>query len=204
MGYEYDIFISYRRNEKTKAWIEKHFIPTLNVHIFNELGWNPKFFIDSQLEAGVTWPLALGNALGTSKIIIPLWTKTYLNSVWCTAEISRMMKREVDTGCRTPDRPGGLVFPTIIHDGESLPINLSIIQKYEIQDCYNVNMTVDSAKAELLSDRLEPLGKAIADTLSNLPEYQSTWKTDTAQAFYDQFFVNVNPEQTSAPKFIQS
>ena len=138
MDYEYDIFISYRRDDLTKAWIEKIFIPPLRSHVFYELGFHPRFFIDEQLEVGTTWPLSLGHALGTSKTIIPLWSKTFLNSVWCTCEISHMLEREAKTGFRTPQNPDGLVFPTIIHDGETLPINLSSIQKVEIQDCFNV------------------------------------------------------------------
>src|SRR5206468_1272389 len=113
----HDVFISYRRDDLTRAWIEKHFIPLLSTHVFLELGRHPDFYIDVQLESGTTWPLSLGTALGTSRIIIPLWSKTYLNSIWCSSEISHMLEREIKTGSRTVQKPGGLVFPTVIHDG---------------------------------------------------------------------------------------
>ena len=70
MDYQYDIFISYRRDNLTKAWIEKHFIPILDSHVFYECGKHPVFYIDTLLEAGTTWPIALGNALGTSRTIM--------------------------------------------------------------------------------------------------------------------------------------
>jgi len=203
MDYQYDIFISYRRDDLTKVWIEKLFIPILDSHVFLELGRHPTFYIDIQLESGTTWPIALGNALGTCRTIIPLWSKTYLNSIWCTCEISHMLERERKTGFRTLEKPGGLVFPTIIHDGETMPINLSSIQKVEIQDCFNVKMSPDSPKAEILSDKLQPLGKAIAGALGVAPAWQADWKIESANAFYKQFHISIEAQQTQAPKFTQ-
>jgi hypothetical protein len=202
--YQYDIFISYRRDDQTKAWIAKHFVPLLNHHVFNELGYHPVFYIDDQLESGVSWPFALGHALGTSKVIIPLWSKTYLNSVWCTCEISHMLERESKVGCRTIERPEGLIFPTIIHDGETLPASLSSIQKIEIQECFNVKMSPDSPKAEILADRLKPLGKAIADAILNAPECEADWRIESANAFYNTFYVQQGAQQTVSPKFTNS
>src|ERR1700733_9151758 len=101
MDYTHDIFISYRRDDQTRAWINKHFVPTLEHHVFMELGTKPTFFIDEQIEAGSTWPIALGSALGASKIILLLWSKTYLQSKWCATEISHMLEREARNGYRT-------------------------------------------------------------------------------------------------------
>jgi hypothetical protein len=203
MDYQYDIFISYRRDDLTKVWIEKHFMPLLGSHVYYELGRHPSFYIDEQLEIGTNWPLSLGIALGTSRTIISLWSKTYLNSVWCTCEISHMLEREIRAGFRTIDRPGGLVFPAVIHDGETMPINLSSIQKVEIQDCFNVKMSPDSPKAELLSEKLRPLGKSIADAIGEAPEFQKDWKIDAANAFYKQFFIEIEAAQKQTPKFTQ-
>jgi len=203
MSYLHDIFISYRRDDLTKSWIEKLFVPVLDSHIFYELGSHPKFYIDEYLEAGTTWPLSLGTALGTSKTIISLWSKTYLNSHWCSCEISHMLEREIKTGFRTLQRPGGLVFPTIIHDGETMPVSLSSIQKVEIQDCFNVKMSPDSPKAELLSDKLKPLGRALAEAIGNAPDWQEDWKIDSANAFYQQFYNNAQSQQIQTPKFTQ-
>jgi hypothetical protein len=201
MSYQHDIFISYRRDHLTRTWIEKIFIPPLSSHIFYELGNHPQFYIDELLESGTTWPLSLGSALGTSRTIILLWSKTYLNSIWCSSEISHMLEREIKTGFRTVQKPGGLIFPTIIHDGETMPINLSSIQKVEIQDCFNVKMSPDSPRAELLSEKLKPLGKAIAGAIGNAPDWQADWKIDAANAFYQQFYNSTQAQQTQTPKF---
>jgi len=203
MAYLHDVFISYRRDDLTRSWIEKHFIPLLSSHVFLELGRHPDFYIDVQLESGTTWPLSLGSALGTSRTIIPLWSKTYLNSKWCSCEISHMLEREIKTGFRTLQKPEGLVFPTIIHDGETMPIQLSSIQKVEIQECFNLKMSPDSPKAELLSEKLKPLARAIAGAIENAPDWQTDWKIDAANAFYLQFFNSAPAQQTQTPKFTQ-
>lgn len=201
MAYQYDIFISYRRDELTRKWIETHFVPLLRHHINLELGRNPEIYIDTQLESGTTWPISLGSALGASRLIIPLWTKTFLNSKWCSCEIGHMLEREKKNGFRTIDKPNGLVFPTIIHDGETMPISLATIQKIEIQECYNVRMSVDSPKAEILDDRLRPLGKAIAEAINNAPAWQQDWSIDAVNSFVQQFHIEEESTQSQTPKF---
>jgi hypothetical protein len=201
--YLHDVFISYRRDDLTKEWIEKLFIPVLESHIFYELGRRPVFYIDAQLESGTTWPIALGQALGTSRTMITLWSKTYLNSVWCTCEISHMLEREMRVGLRTLQKPDGLVFPTVIHDGETMPVNLTSIQKFELQDCFNVKMSPDSPKAEVLSEKLKSLGKAIARAIENAPDCQDDWKIEVANTLFNQFYISSQPYQNQAPKFTQ-
>jgi hypothetical protein len=114
-----------------------------------------------------------------------------------------MLEREIKTGYRTIVKPEGLVFPTIIHDGETMPINLSSIQKVEIQDCFNIKMSPDSPKAELLSEKLRPLAKSIAGAIENAPDCQTDWKIDAANAFHLQFYNSMQAQQMQTPKFTQ-
>ncbi len=201
MAYKYDIFISYRRDNLTRKWIETHFVPLLEHHINLELGRKPIIYIDTLLENGTTWPIALGSALGASRTIIPLWTKTFLNSEWCSCEIGHMLEREKKNGYRTIEKPGGLVFPTVIHDGETMPISLTTIQKIEIQECYNVRMSVYSPKAEILDDRLRPLGRDITDAISNAPAWKQDWQIDAVNSFVQQFHIKEESMQSQPPKF---
>lgn len=201
MDYQYDVFISYRRDGLTRKWIETHFVPLLEHHINLELGRMPEIFIDSQLENGTTWPIALGSALGASRTIIPLWTKTFLNSEWCTCEIGHMLEREKKFGYRTIQKPGGLVFPTVIHDGETMPVNLTTIQRIEIQECFNVRMSIDSPKAEVLDDRLRSLGKDIADAIKDAPVWQQDWQIAAVNSFVQQFYIKKHSLQIQPPKF---
>jgi hypothetical protein len=124
MPYKYDIFISYRRDKEVLSWINSHFVPLLKTNVQFELGREPNVFVDDQLESGGVWPLTLAEKIGCSKILIPLWTKTYLFSNWCTLEVSHMLERDNLKGFRSQAIPYSLVLPVIIHDGETLPPEL--------------------------------------------------------------------------------
>lgn len=202
MDYEYDIFISYRRQKETRGWIEDHFIPILKHHINLEIGRDPIFFLDTEIEKGTSWPNRLGQKIGTSRTIIPLWTGTFLNSKWCSCELGHMLERESKHGFRIGNNANGLVFPTIIHDGEEskLPVQLRTIQYVEIQDCYNIRMTKDSPKAELLAEKLEPLAKSIALAIENAPKWKQDWQIEAITEFVETFHLNEDPIQRTLPK----
>nr|WP_314498875.1 TIR domain-containing protein [uncultured Chryseobacterium sp.] len=200
MDYQYDIFISYRRDDLTLKWIETHLVPLLKLHIKMELGREPTIFIDSTLEQGSTWPIELGSALGRSRLIIPLWTKTYLGSVWCTHEISHMIEREKKCGFRTYQKPTGLIFPTIIHDGETLPLYLTTIQKTEIQECFNVRMSIDSPKAEVLDDKLRLMSITIAEAINAAPDWEEDWNLDAVDRLVQELHEQSH-HQNQFPKF---
>jgi len=101
MGYSNDIFISYRRNPETHAWITEHFVPLLALRVELELGRKPSIYVDDQIESGTSWPASLGVALGCSRVLIPLWSGNYLSSAWCVQELSHMLARERETDLRT-------------------------------------------------------------------------------------------------------
>jgi hypothetical protein len=201
MSYKYDIFISYRRDEETRNWLNKHFIPLLKHRLKLELGNEPTIYTDQQLEVGTTWPVALGNEISSSKILIALWTKTYLNSEWCTCEISHMLERETILGYRDAQNLNGLVIPIVVHDGETLPRALAIGQTLEIQDCFNPRMSVDSAKAEKLADSLSAAAVGIANLIKNAPAWQQQWNIVAKNNFYQLYYKNSDPNQINPPKF---
>lgn len=174
MPYEHDIFISYRRNTETLAWIKRHFEPLLKLRVGLELGRDTDVYLDEQLESGTTWPVQLARELAASRILIPLWTKTYFNSIWCTEEMGHMVSREEETGRRSRDNPSGLIIPTIIHDGEQFPPNLSHMQRIEIQRFFNVRMREDSPRAEELDDVINGAAQGIANAISSATPYSAT------------------------------
>jgi hypothetical protein len=201
MSYQYDIFISYRRVGATRKWLENVFFPILNDIVALEIGQDPKIYIDSQIEVGSEWPNSLGEALSKSKVIIPLWSITYMESEWCKCEISHMLEREIKTGLKSQNNNSGLIFPTIIHDGETLPVQLSIIQKIEIQEYYVPFMDKNSSSAEELYRKLVPFGKSVAKSIKNAPQFQSQWSIESRNDFYKLFDKLNSPIQIKPPKF---
>src|ERR1700741_3252154 len=144
MPYKYDIFISYRRHPETLGWIKDHFVPLLELRVGLALGYDPSIFVHEvkqQIPAGATWPPALGEELGSSRILIPLWTKTFFNSKWCSKELSHMLGREKETRAREKkNNQYGLVVPAIIHDGDDFPATLNYIECMDLKSCYNTRM----------------------------------------------------------------
>lgn len=201
MAYVHDIFISYRRNPETLDWLNNHFIPLLSLRLELELNRKPDIYVDTKLEAGASWPLQLGAELGRSKILMALWTGNYLSSKWCTLEISHMLARERETKRRTPKNPKGLVIPAMIHDGEKYPPNLSDVQYFELQKCFNVRMARDSRRAEELDDILSNQAPAIARAINSAPPWRSAWPVTAATKMYKQLFQKAKVSQKTLPRF---
>ncbi len=200
MGYRHDIFISYRRDSETLAWIQEHFLPLLKHRVGQELGRQPDVYVDTRLESGSTWPVDLARALGGSRILISLWSRNYLSSDWCTAELSLMLERERQTGLRTVDNPYGLIVPAFIHDGQTFPAELSHIQYFEIQYMYNPRMARNSPRAEALDAELAQQAPAIARCIDLAPAWSPAWSQAAAQEFFGRLNRQA-AEQTTLPRF---
>jgi len=201
MSYQYDLFVSYRRNPETRTWIEEHFVPLLELRVGLELDRSVSIFIDDNIETGRSWPLELGNALGRSRALIVLWSGNYLASRWCATELSQMLARERETGARTAGRPHGLVIPAFIHDGDKFPADLGHIQRFEIQKSFNVRMARNSPRAEELDAVLSLHAPAIASAIEHAPEWKASWPTDAGVEFFDQFYQDNEPTQNVVPRF---
>ena len=201
MSYEYDIFLSYKRSADTIRWIEEHFQPLLKHAVDFELGRDTKIFWDSNLPEGGSWPLALGQALGSSRIILPIWTKNYFNSDWCVRELSLMLDRERITGRRTPDTSLGMIVPVVIHDCESLEPSIDHIQRYNLSHCYNPRMSREGGKAETLYDNLKDLAPSIGKAIDNAPDWMKEWPQDAADQFMSSLLRSDQPRQTTLPRF---
>src|SRR5262245_13330516 len=144
MSYEYDIFISYRRDPEIRSWISDHFKPLINYYVGDELRRKPSIYIDEQLESGTAWPISLGEALGRSLTLRALWSGSYLSSGWCSAEFGHMLAREKFAKSRSDAQRWAIIIPIFILDGETFPKNLGYIQHFEIKECFSVRMAPKS------------------------------------------------------------
>jgi hypothetical protein len=170
------------------------------VRVEFELGRKPKIFVDDQIESGTSWPNALGVALGASRILIPLWTRNYLSSVWCTEELTHMLGRESDERLRTLARPYGVIVPAFIHDGECFPAKLRHIQYFEIQKTFNLRMARTSARAEELDAALTAHAPAIAACIDQAPAWRKAWPKKAAARLFKQLHQSSDGQQTM-PRF---
>ena len=187
MDYQYDLFISYRRNTETHAWIKDHFVPLLTLRVELELDRRPLIYVDDQVESGTSWPAALGFALGSSRVLIALWSGNYLASAWCAEELSHMLGREREADLRTISRPYGIVIPAFIHDGEKFPLDLKHIQRFEVQKYFNVRMARNSPRAEELDATLALNAPAIASCIKHAPAWRKAWPKQASADFFARF-----------------
>lgn len=169
MDYQYDIFISYKRTERSLEWIQRHFYPLLRDCVQEELCREPQIFVDKEIESGVSWAPQLGASLANSRILIPLLGKNYFHSDWCCKELSMMLDREQQLRKRTAENPRGLIVPVIIYDCDELPPPISSIQFFELRKYFSSRMPKygeSQAEMEAILLREAP---AIATAINTAP-----------------------------------
>jgi hypothetical protein len=201
--YEYDIFLSYRRLGAASDWVKNHFKPVLKSALAPELGRDPEIYFDNRVETGATWPVELGRNLGRSRILICLWSRTFLSSEWCKKELNLMWKREQILGLRTPAHPNGVVAVSIIHDGETMPDELSISQRSEIAEFYNPMMRIDSPKRESFFTKMQSCAAGIAEMIECAPPFDETWEHEAAEEVYEVYLAGQPPRQPTQPRYTQ-
>lgn len=113
--YEFDVFISYRREGNPYRWVRNHFHPRLRDCLADHLPNDPKVFIDEGMEVGTVWPDQLKDALNRTRILVPVFSPQYFRSRWCLAEWHSMAERELLLG------QSGLIYPVLFSDSDNFP-----------------------------------------------------------------------------------
>jgi hypothetical protein len=123
LDYEYDIFISYRHKGPAFSWVTEYFYPMLEQWLPEHVPvtYEPRIFIDSQIETGAEWPAKLRHALKTSRCVLPVLSPEYFRSRWCCAEFESIKKREELLSLRNEQNPGGLIYAVVFASPGLLP-----------------------------------------------------------------------------------
>jgi hypothetical protein len=205
VAYEYDIFLSYKRDRESRQWLVEHFQPLLEHYVQLELDRREtvKVFLDERdIDAGGAWPAKLGQALGKSRTLVALWTRTYFHSEWCTRELSVMLARERGERFRTPQRPEGLIFPVVLHDCEQLPRVLKPVQRVALKEgCYGLRIARGSEKLEELEQQIaKELAPGVAAAVKTAPRWRAKWPLRTAAKFLAAVKRKGPPRQTQIPR----
>jgi hypothetical protein len=177
LGYKWDIFVSYEHDAAMGQWVPDHLIRFLPSFVGNELNRPAKIFFDrSGIAAGQTWPMALRNALGHARILVPVWTPLYFHSDWCRRECAVMLHRERQLAYRTQARPDGLVVPINVFDGVHFPEPAKVIQSFDLQKYW---IEGPAFRTSLLyvefQTLLKQLAADIAVTISRAPAWHESF-----------------------------
>lgn len=127
-GYEYDLFVSYRRNGNVREWVRNHLVPRLYDCLADELDRDPRIFLDVAQDPGTRWPENLAWALQRSHLLLAVLSPPYFTSRWCLAEWRTIRRREQALGLGGPGNPLGLIYPIRFSDGDRFPAEARNIQ----------------------------------------------------------------------------
>lgn len=198
--YDYDVFLSYSRAMEWPVWVENHFLPIFRHWLSAELGYEARIFVDIQTESGISWPQKLDRSLAKSAVLVPLWSRNYFSSDWCTRELSLMRAREVHYNFRSISNPYGLIVPAIIHDGRELPWDIREIQHINLAPYVNIRMAKDSVAAENLSELIRDWVPDIKTAISMAPPCAENINSLDCETFVQQFKESA-PKQSIVPRF---
>lgn len=118
MGYEYEIFVSYRRSVTIGTWVKEHLVPLLEARLCEVAEADIRLSCDYRMATGTRWPEELKHRIAASKVLLAIWSADYFRSDWCMAEWQSFRRREEVLGLFTASRTDGLVYPIRYADGE--------------------------------------------------------------------------------------
>jgi hypothetical protein len=98
MSYEWDVFVSYRRDSLVANWTQKLFVPKLREWLPHYHQPSPRVFLDVDsaqgIQIGSPWPSSLKTALLRSRCSVVILSPEYFTSNWCMAEFHTMLERQ--------------------------------------------------------------------------------------------------------------
>lgn len=175
-GYEFDVFLSYRRAGSVTDWMRNHFWPVLQECLTDELPTEPSIFLDVGMRTGTHWPAELERGLRRTRLLLAVWTPTYFTSPWCLAEWRTMRAREAALGLGTVNHPGGLVYPVVFADWQSFP---PAAKECSHRDLKRWNMPL--AQYRNTSDyvdfyrEMRSLAEELATAITRAPDWSADW-----------------------------
>ncbi|MGH3565138.1 MAG: toll/interleukin-1 receptor domain-containing protein, partial [Pseudonocardia sp.] len=179
-GYEYDLFISYRRNGNVRDWMRNHFAPRLRECLVDELPREPRIFLDVELDVGTRWPDEIARALHRSHLLLAVWSPSYFTSHWCLAEWRTMRRREEILGLGELRNRSGLIYPIRFSDGDQFPLEAqNVTQEMSFKDWrLPYPQFVKSEKYLDFHQAVIDLAERLAPRFDDPPLWQPDWPVE--------------------------
>jgi len=175
MGYQYEIFVSYRRSQTVGQWVQNHLVPRLEARL-NEVAPNPvRVFCDFKMAEGVNWPAELKRQVRDSSLLLTVWSADYFRSNWCMAEWESFRRRETLLGLFSAQHTQGLVYPVRYADGDHFHIDaqLALCRKDFSRLNYPDDVFRQSAKYLEFDDLVRDMATELVSRLGAVPVWQN-------------------------------
>lgn len=174
MGYEYDVFISYKQGD-IDFWLFEVFLKRFSFFLENEMGRKPKIFFDRNIPKGDTWPLSLQQSLANSRCLVAFLQPSYFFSEWCLYEFGVMLEREKKEGYRTVINPMGLIQGVQVGDGIHFPAYAKQIQALDCRDYFSASSAFEkSEKCLELEKAIRMWTPDVARMIRETPQWKSS------------------------------
>jgi hypothetical protein len=177
--YSYDVFVSYKRHENWDEWYRTHLLSLLRQYLHLELkNRDPSVFIDKEIKPASDWPRKLGLALAQSRILIPCLSSKYFESPWCTLELELMLAR------KKRHRSSEIVWPLIVHNCETLPGEVGMIQSSRLEGrFFNPDIVKGTLLYQEFSEAIRIYSPSISTSINSAPDYDPQWEEECIQRF---------------------
>ncbi len=177
-GYEFDVFISYRRSGNPHNWMRHNFLQRFRDCLDDHLTDEPTVFIDEEMDRGTNWPLRLQNALNRTKIMVAVFSPQYFRSRWCLAEWHTMAERERLLGLNSEEQPQGLIYPVVFSDSENFPEYVRDRAWRDLKQWNSPDLVFQQTpKWTEFHEQVESIAMDLAKLLPRVPDWRPDWPT---------------------------
>lgn len=184
-----------------QGWVSQHLVPFLESFVGNALNRPIRLFLDrSGIRSGDSWPARLQRALAKSRCMVGVWSPLYFHSEWCRREAAAMLYREAQCGFRTVNRPGGLIVPVNVFDGQFFPERARQIQWLDCRRYWIVGEGfLKTERYVEFQDVLRTWADEVARAIEDAPAWDETWLTAPFATVHDD---DLKPPSTKNFRFI--
>lgn len=174
MSYEYDVFISYRRQKLWTPWVRDCLKDLIESYLQEELGERPRIFVDERIEVGADWIDSLAEALAKSKVVLSVFSKDYFSSQWCIHELDLITERSSIAAGGSGDKCR-LIVPTVVHDGEVIPVDIKRLQPYDLKKFRVPHLCKGSHLSQEFCIAIQQLAPQIRSAVESAPDFDENW-----------------------------
>lgn len=182
-GYDHHVFICYRRDGHWEAWVRRLFKPKLETFLTLFLPGPIKVYIDEEVNPGAAWQIAIRQALGDSRLMVPVLMTSFFDSYHCRDELARMLHREQFCGFRSQTNPEGLLLPVRISGVDYFPDFIKDIHQEDLSSYAIPNLAPATPTHENFDVAMRTFAKKVATAITRIPPHDSSWINLDGQPF---------------------
>lgn len=175
--YDFDLFISYRRQEFCRQWVRDEFVPQFRSRLEAELGGTPEIFYDeTSVNDGEIIREKVLQALAKSACILTILSRAYFTSNWCLAEWKTFETRAEMEGLHKKGK--SLIVPVQWQDGKHYAehVGASAMQGRDFREFRLVGIGWHESRGYVdYQKSLNKLAKLVATLIENAPAFKDEW-----------------------------